>query len=374
MSMKKRSVFIRVYFGKQLKESIDMKIGVLKIKSAVGTGTAARDMTLIKAFEERGHEVKMIYPDQKKVDAFNETKRSKCYRIMRKFKLRKDVSKWDFYSEEMEMQLNKDKYDVLIGREVEGAYVLCKDFDAVKIFDVGNILYLEQYYLAKYYKDVEEGYRREMEIFRSVDYILIHDQVLLDYLNKLGYPYAEKTIIAKLGSTPTVKKAQYSDEPKIAVLGLQNFFPHDYFFLSYLTKISTHPIDCYGLANSSTCYYPAPLNYKGYRDNLNFLAGYQFGLITVNKDWLRENSPSNKFGGYFAYGLPVLFPKWMKAGYQYKGAIPYDEDNFNEVVARCAKEDVWNKLHMDAIVQAEEMSYKKVWKPVLDIVENNSFA
>jgi len=347
-----------------------MNICVIKAKDTTGTGTTARDITLKKAFEEKGHVINVIYPDSKAILEYEREKSSMLARIMRKLHIKKSESKWDFYSKELEKKIRKDKYDVLIGREVFSSYVLCKNFDAIKIFDVGNIAYIEQYYSGKYYMEVEETYAKELEIFKNVDYILIHDQLLIDYLKKLGFPYLEKIVLAKLGSIPSNKKARYALAPKIVAVGLQNFFPHDYYFLSFLTKISKYTIDCYGLRNSSASFFPVALNYKGYRENMDFLAEYQFGIITVSRDWLREHSPSNKFGDYFSYGLPVLFPKWMRAGYQYKGAIPYDEDNLNDIIAEYSEEGVWRKIHEEALAQADAMNYNKVWKPALDLVEN----
>ena len=351
--------------------NVGLRVGVIKAKDTQGTGSTARDMTLQRAFEERGHSISMIYPSAEAISAFEKMKTSVWRRLIRKLNIGKEVNTWEHYSTELEKQIRKDEYDILIGRESMAAYVLCKEFDALKIFDVGNISYIEQYYLAKYHKRVEEIYAIEMKIFEYVDYVLVHDQLLIDFLRKLDFPYLDKIVLSKLGCLPGKRKAQFAPSPKIVVVGLQNFFPHDYFFLSYLTKISKFPIHSYGLRNCSAPFYPAPLNYKGYRENLDFLADYQFGLITVSRDWLREHSPSNKFGDYFSHGLPVLFPSWMKAGYQYKGAIAYDEDNFNDIIGKYSEMNAWARMHEETLAQAEKMSYEKVWQPVLDLVEKH---
>jgi hypothetical protein len=103
------------------------------------------------------------------------------------------------------------------------------------------------------------------------------------------------------------------------------------------------------------------------------LSQYQLGLITVSRDRLREHSPATKFPYYFAYGLPVLFPEWMKEGHEYDAAIPYAEESFVQTVQEIACDRRrWTDLSNRARSIAESLTWEKVLLPLDELINNGT--
>ena len=350
-----------------------MKIGLIEEGTWEGTGTSARSLGLLQVFSDRGYEVSRIIVSGERKRRFEERKRRLFVRALDKIGFKSDLlDYWDWLSDELEREIKKDKYDVLMGRESTASYVLRKDWDCLKIFDLGNVSYLENYYSGKDYSYIDNIYNREMEIFSNVDYILCQHSLLTQYVKKQVFN-SDKIVTVRLGCLPAKRIARFKKPAKLVFAGIQKFFPHNHMLLSYLTKISPYKIDCFGTENVTNLFFPAPFRYMGFKPylQLDFLADYQFGLITVTRDIFRQYSPSTKFGDYFAHGLPVFFPEWMKEGYEYKGCIPYNEDNFVELIQKYATKEKWENMSKQVLQQAAELTWDKVLQPLVDIIEKS---
>jgi hypothetical protein len=152
------------------------------------------------------------------------------------------------------------------------------------------------------------------------------------------------------------------------------YYIQDPYLLAQLSRVSPYPIDCYGPEDPNRKFLPAALGYKGYGAGLGFLADYQFGLITVSRDALRQHSPATKFPYYFAHGLPVLFPEWMKEGFEYADcAVPYNEQAFAEVV-RSLGEATWRRMSEAAKALAARLSWDNVLRPLGDLLKRGTRA
>ena len=98
------------------------------------------------------------------------------------------------------------------------------------------------------------------------------------------------------------------------------------------------------------------------------LLEYQAGLITCSKDELRRDGFSAKHLQYLAYGLPVLVPEWRRHLDLLDGSIPYNETNFQTVVASLSDESTWRSLSDDAYAEAERRSWDKSLAPLDELV------
>jgi hypothetical protein len=155
----------------------------------------------------------------------------------------------------------------------------------------------------------------------------------------------------------------------IISLGNLNSYWSNKELLSNLTKISPFRIDVYGKYQPSKRY---KLNYKGYASSLDLLYYYQFGLNTVSKDIYRQNHFSSRVLGYLSYGLPVLSPDWMKLSHELKGVLPYNENNFLEVLEKFSDPQEWVKKSNEAHDQAVELNWNEVLKPLDKIISSRN--
>jgi hypothetical protein len=136
--------------------------------------------------------------------------------------------------------------------------------------------------------------------------------------------------------------------------------------MSYLTKISPYIIDAYGKNSPERKY---NINYKGYAKSLDVHLEYQFGLNTVSKDLFRKNHFSSRPLGYLSYGLPVLSPEWHIYTNELKGCIPYNEENFLDLIEKHLDEEIWERKSSEAINQAIELDWNNTLKPLKKLIE-----
>jgi hypothetical protein len=237
---------------------------------------------------------------------------------------------------------------------------------------MANLLYLESYYAwGANRAEVEEAYEKEVQVWKAVDHIVSPHEVLtryfVEHLAKVG-DFSGKTITARLGCDPAPRVASYAPSPRLVYAG-SYYYIQDPYLLAELAKVSPYPIDCYGPEDPNRSFLPARLSYKGYEPGIGFLADYQFGLITVSRDALRQHSPSTKFPYYFAHGLPVLFPEWMKEGYEYPDcAVAYHEGNFVDRIRAVSDERTWRRLSEAAQALARQLTWDSTLEPLSDLL------
>jgi hypothetical protein len=172
----------------------------------------------------------------------------------------------------------------------------------------------------------------------------------------------------RLGCDPAAAVARHADPPRVVYAG-SYYYIQDPYLLAQLSGTSPYPIDCFGPEDPNRKFLPATLQYKGYEPGTGFLADYQFGLITVSRDALRQHSPSTKFPYYFAHGLPVLFPEWMKEGYEYPDcAAPYNAETFARTVRLLAAPATWRRMSEAACGLAADLSWNNVLRPLEEMI------
>ncbi|MBI3650461.1 MAG: hypothetical protein HY231_05370 [Acidobacteria bacterium] len=350
-----------------------MKIALLEYSAEQKSATGVRGRAMQSYLENSGHHVEVLAPDAAALERFERQRYGLAARLKRRLLRRQTLPHhWDFLADQLEPQIRRGHFDAVIGRGQDMAYVLTRSFDCLKILDMANILFLEAYYVwGPNLTEVEETFAKEMSIFNSVDYIFCHHELLTQFFIRqfdTDGKFSAKAITARMGCERSSLQAQYSPRPRMVYAG-SYYYIQDPYLLASLAKISPYPIDCFGPANPNRLFLPTLLNYKGYAQGLDFLADYQFGLITVSRDLLRQHSPSTKFAYYFACGLPVLFPEWMKEGYTYPDcAMAYNEENFIEQVYAAAAPATWHRMNEAARETAHQLSWEKVLQPVGDLL------
>lgn len=348
------------------------KVILLELDPGQRSGTGVRAAALKRFLETEGHAVEILSPPPRKLRQFPRERFSLRARLTRRLLRRRNLPHfWDCVADLLEPLLRRRRYDAVIGCGQPAAYVLTRGLPGLKILDMANLLYLEQYYGgAQNLADVEETFEKELRLFESVDYVLSPHELLGDFvLAQLARPdLARKLVTARLGCEPAALRARFALPLRIVCAG-SYYYMQDPFLLAQLARISPFPIDCFGPQDPNRAFLPARLNYRGYAPSLDFLAGYQLGLVTVARDLLRQHSPATKFASYFAHGLPVLFPDWMKEGHSYPDcALPYDESNFPAQVERMAEAALWERMSSAAVERARTLTWDQVLRPLGELL------
>jgi hypothetical protein len=335
------------------------------------TATGVRSLALFNYLRSLEYDVEIVYPGQNEYSDLVKRRDSLIARVGRKIlgERKESIEYWDWYAGNVGEKINSKENDILLARgQIAGWLFVKNNLKGRKILDLANVEYLEKYYGGESKYEVYKVYKREMKVYENSDYILCHHDILKQFIKENVFN-SEKLITVRMGSYKTDKKAKFNLPVKIVHAGGGNYYIHNSLLLSRISGTLPGQIDCYGASDQSLPFYPHKINYKGYALNLDFLADYQFGLITVSRDILRQHSPSSKFADYFSCGLPVFFPEWSKEGYTYKGCIPYNEENFLEVFNKHANKENWEKLHYQVIEQAKELTWEKVLRPLIKIIE-----
>jgi hypothetical protein len=179
---------------------------------------------------------------------------------------------------------------------------------------------------------------------------------------------AAKTVEVRLGAEPAERRAAFRWPPRLVYAG-SAFHIQDPYLLGELASRSPFDLHCYGAHDPNRRFLAARLDYRGYHPTVDFLADYQLGVISVSRDRLRQHSPSTKFPYYFASGLPVLFPEWMKEGHEYpEAAVPFSEETFAGEVERFRDRDRWERMSAAARARGCQLSWSAVLAPLVDLV------
>lgn len=269
-------------------------------------------------------------------------------------------------SDKLENKIIKNKYDVVIGVHSKLSYVLTKELNCLKIFSCQSLEADERYFSGNYSLEEIHNLREiELEIMKKSDFVIFPWKTTEKYVRK--YIWNGKNFVTiKTCCYPKNKTASYYFPISIVSLGNLQFYWANKELLSHLTNISPYIIDIYGKYKPEKKYH---LSYKGYAKSLDVFYNYQFGLNTVTKDLFRQNHFSSKIMSYLAYGLPVLYPEWQKYPNELKGCIPYNEDNFIEIIEKYSEIDKWNKISEDAAKQGRELDWKITLKPLDKLIE-----
>jgi hypothetical protein len=352
---------------------MSQKIAFLKLRPDDPTATGERGRAIVSFLRSIGHVVEVLHPSVEGLRDFDRFRFSLWSRLKRRALGRAHLPHlWDFIADDLEPQIRRGSYDLVIGLGPDASYVLTRNLSARKILDTPNVAFLERYHaIGADLNEVELSYRKEIEIYKAADHILIHHEILTRFVRRHVYD-SDKVATVRMGCTPRVRPAQFSTSPRIVYAGSYGYI-QDPFLLALLSGQSPWPIHCYGSRDPNRSFLPARLDFRGYAPTLDVLADYQFGLVTVSADRLRRASPSTKFAYYFAAGLPVFFPEWMEEGHTYEAAIPYTENGFARTVQDAAGDErKWRELSEKATAIAGELSWEKVLRPLGDIVSGST--
>jgi len=269
--------------------------------------------------------------------------------------------------DKLENKIKDENYDVVIGVETPFSYVLTRELGCLKIFSCES-LEADELYFSKKTDDLERIHtfrEMELEILMKSDYVIFPWETTKKYVRKYIWN-GNNFITIRYGCYPQDKTVSYFFP--ISIVSLGNLEPNwaNKELLSYMTRVSPYIIHVYGRYRPPRKYH---LNYKGFAPSLDVLYNYQFGLNTVSKNIFRRNHHSSRIMSYLTYGLPVLSPDWITFSHELKGVLPYNEDNFLDILEEHSDRDRWEKLREEAIEQAHELDWNKTLKPLEKIIE-----
>lgn len=202
----------------------------------------------------------------------------------------------------------------------------------------------------------------EERLYRLADYVSFHWHTYTDFVRKHKYD-GDNFIDIGYSAPLRSRRAQHASKPRIAFLGFLGGYWVNLRLLEELSAL--YPIDVYGG--------PEPIgyniNYCGYAPSIDVLANYQFGLITISNDPLRQSGFSSKQLDYYAFGLPVLTPEWRTDDVLDPGAIHFNAGNFVDLIREYSDRDRWQKMSNAAVSIAREYTWERAFRPLAEIIE-----
>lgn len=375
-----------------MKTNKKMKKKILIIGHLDGLANSVRPKVIKKFLEKNGYNVRLLNDkdslflkakESYKMIARKRAKKKPLLEYYRKYPFIEDR---EASAEIVLFYLQKDKYDVIICHSPPSSYIFNKKIDCLKIYDCPAPIPFELEYgyeFAKKSKISKNSYinfyaqfhpeyirelkRRELEIYKNVDYLCFHWQSYAEYIKKHFYR-GDNMFTLNWGCSIKRKRAQWNSRPKIIYLGNLKSYWVNIELLSFLTKTSPYPIDCYGRLKPEKC---SHLNFKEFLPNMDMLSQYQFGLVTITKDELRKSGFSAKALDYVSYGLPTLLPKWYTIKPNIGGCIYYDESDFISQIKVYLDRNKWEKKSDEAYEYAQQHSWDKILSPLLQILNKS---
>lgn len=257
------------------------------------------------------------------------------------------------------------KYDLLICEDNFDEGLMEKRVAGVQIFDLPVPFAEEAFYggglTEKKYLELKHF---EAKLYSKADYLSFHWHTYADYVKQNKYD-GDNFIDIGYGTALKESRARFSAKPKIVFLGYLAGYWVNLPLLEVLSQI--YPIDVYGGPSAAGL----NINYKGYAPTLDMLAEYQFGLVTISDDPLRQHSFSSKQLEYFSYGLPVFAPKWRKDSALDDGTIPYDSEDFLDQIKYYSDSDRWAEKSAAAVRIAEKMTWENAFASLKDVIRKS---
>jgi hypothetical protein len=271
--------------------------------------------------------------------------------LMADFRLRRSILRSSLSLEDVDLLICETPYD---------AGVLTSPISGRTLYDCPTPWADEIYFEGRLTERQHQKLRRtEAALFVGVDALTFHWESYAGYA-MAHYGISGRNIMTlNYGCTPSPRRAEFRDPPRVVYLGSLSSRFIDLPLLSRLARLYPH-IDVYGA--------PAParslgLNYLGYA-SATVLQSYQLGLITCTKDELRRDGFSAKHLQYLAYGLPVLVPAWRRHIDLLRGSVAYDESTFLQTIAVLSCEDKWRTVSDQAYDQAERLAWGETLRPL----------
>lgn len=241
----------------------------------------------------------------------------------------------------------------------------------VQVLDLPCPLAEELYYGNQISKSAYEKYKQyEVEAYGNADALSFHWHTYAKFVKKTKYD-GGNIIDMGYGTTQKEKTAQFAAAPRVIFLGYLKGYWVNTPLLEKLCE--AYPgIDVYGGPKPPE---GSNINYKGYAPTLDVMADYQFGLITISDDILRQNSFSSKHLEYISYGLPVFTPVWRQDEKLDAGSIYYsDTEDFIEKLHDASAESRWAVLNEAALATAHDVSWERALTPLGDLLTEKGIA
>lgn len=271
-------------------------------------------------------------------------------------------------ADKLEKLIKKAGYKAVISIETSNSYVLTKELDCLKIYSCES-LEADELYFSKTCESLDRirTYREmELEILKKSDYVLFPWKTTENYVRRYIWN-GNNFVTIKYGCYPQKKIVSYFFPFSLVSVGSVHSYWSNRELLSSLTRSCPYAIDVYSKYRPPRKY---KLNYKGFAPSLDILYNYQFGLNTVSKDVFRQSHFSSRPFSYLSYGLPVLSPDWMQLSHELKGVVPYNEENFDNIVEDYCDKDRWEKLSKEAYEQACELNWNIVLQPLAKLIDD----
>ena len=286
----------------------------------------------------------------------------------------------DPYIKDLASHIRLNNYVATIA--VASEDILLHDLNCIKIFFCRGPTPNETYFklaweakcdLSKINQDwfdiIETSTNKRLEAFETSDYVTFawhtyeeyHRRYIYDGPNILSNPFGGWS-----GCETHSKRAAFRFPPAIQYLGGLERYYNNMELLSQLTKSIPYVLDVYGSPQPARKY---KLRYMGTMPHVeSTLTKYQFGLNTVTSEILRRNGFSSKIFTYLSYGLPCLFNDWEEFPKELNGCVPYNEENFCNVIESFFEKSAWEDLSNEAYNQAHDLRWEKMLSPLLDIL------
>ncbi len=204
----------------------------------------------------------------------------------------------------------------------------------------------------------------QRDCYAAADRLSFHWSTYADYVKRSDY-HGDNWLNCTYGVSKKNERAKFALPPRIIFLGNLEGYWVNLPLLKELCRICPE-LDVWGGPNPGP---NAGLNYRGYAGDLDVLANYQFGLITITDDPLRCSSFSSKHLEYASYGLPVLTPVWRKDEILGPSSIYYRADNFLDAVASFSSETSWSGKSKQSLAVAEKLSWSVAFRELGHLIE-----
>ena len=263
--------------------------------------------------------------------------------------------------------LRHEPYDLVICESnLDASYVLHGKVSGVQMLDLpcpwaDELLYAREI--------DQSGFERISQLERAgyerADYLSFHWHTYVEYVKKNRYD-GPNFFPLSYGAHRKQLRAQFSQPPRIVFLGLLHGEWVNLPLLERLCALYPH-IDLYGGPRP-----PQGLqsHYRGYTPSLDVLANYQFGLITISDDPLRQSSFSSKHLEYISYGLPVLTPEWRHDSLLEPSAISYTEERFLECLESHSTRETWTAKSQAALELSNSLTWASALAPLDELVRD----
>lgn len=263
-------------------------------------------------------------------------------------------------------RLGPKSFDILICENHFDEAVVSSRVARTQILDLSVPFAEELFYgsdlTRRSYKSFNEY---EIELYAQADYISFHWHTYTEFVKK--NKYGGDNFLEIGYSTPVQeRRAHYAIKPRIAFLGYLGGYWVNLPLLEQLSAL--YPIDVYG--GPSPAGYK--INYKGYAPSIDVLADYQFGLITITDDPLRQSSFSSKQLDYYAFGLPVLTPDWRTDTILDEAAINFNLDNFLALIEEYSDHRKWQQMSDAAISLTKRLTWQRAFRALEDLLEDKT--